>query len=98
MSSVIGNATGLNTLTNQAVAMDLLVSAKEGIKLYALAATEAATPELKAIFVQHLNETIDLHEQVTAYLMDHGFYHPYDLREQIQLDQTNAQTALRIPL
>lgn len=97
MNSIIENLAGLNTLTDQVIAMDLLMASKTGIKMYALAATEAATPEMRAVFVKHLHECIDTHEKVTGYMMQRGFYHPYNLQEQLKLDRSNAQTALNLP-
>lgn len=97
MNSIIERLMGLDTLTDQTIAMDMLVSAKSGIINYAMAATEAATPELRETFVRHLFEAIDTHEKLTVYMMQHGFYHPYNLPEQLKLDQKNAQTALSIP-
>lgn len=98
MNSIIENLTGLNTLTDQLIAMDLLIASKTGIKLYAVAVTESATPEVKAVLQRHLEEAIDTHEKMTAYMMQRGYYHPYHLSEQVQLDRTNAQTALNIPI
>jgi similar to spore coat protein len=97
MNSIIENLTGLNTLSDQIIAMDLLMASKSGIKMYAVAATESATPELKTVFQTHLLEAVDTHEKITAYMMQRGFYHPYNIEEQIRLDQSNAQTALNIP-
>ena len=97
MNSIIEHLTGMNTLSDQVIAMDLLMACKTGIKMYALAATESATPEVKATFEKHLHEAIGTHAKVTEYMMQRGFYHPYNIQEQIQLDQSNVQTALNIP-
>ena len=96
MNTIIENLMGLDTLSDQVIAMDLLMAAKTGIKMYAVAATEAATPAIKATFVKHLHESIDAHARVTEYMMERGFYHPYDVPEQLQLDRSNANTALNI--
>lgn len=84
-------------MTDQVIAMDMLIAAKSGIKMYALAATESATPEVKAVLSRHLEESIDTHERITNYMMSRGLYHPYNMNEQIQLDLQNTQTALSIP-
>lgn len=97
MNQLMKNLTGMNTLSDQVIAMDLLVSAKSGIQMYAVACTESGTPEVKATLERHLFEAIDMHERVTRYMMSKGYYHPYNIAEQIQLDQTTAQTALNIP-
>lgn len=98
MNQIVKSLTGMGTMTDQVIAMDLLMAAKSGIKLYAVAATESGTPEVKATFERHLFEAIDSHEKITQYMMRRGFYHPYDVTEQFQLDQTTAQTALTIPM
>lgn len=97
MNPVIERLTGLHTVTDQVIAMDLLTAAKTGMKMYARAVTEAATPQVRAIFEKHLYESVDAHAAITDYMMMRGFYHPYNVAEQIQLDQRNVQTALNIP-
>lgn len=97
MNSLIEYLTGLDTLTDQMIAADFLMSAKSGMKSYAVAVTEAATPEVKAILTRHLEEAITTHEQITNYMMKKGYYHPYNMNEQVQMDIRNIQTALNIP-
>ncbi|WP_123040308.1 spore coat protein [Cohnella candidum] len=97
MLPFVENLMGLNTMTDQVIAMDMLISAKSGMKMCAVAVTESATPEVRAAFQKQLYEAIDTHEKLTDYMMRKGYYHPYNVQEQIRLDQTNAQTALSLP-
>jgi similar to spore coat protein len=97
MNTLIEHLTGLDTLTDQIIAADFLISAKSGMKMYAVAVTEAATPEMKTIFRQHLEEAITTHEQIINYMMKKGYYHPYNMNEQIQMDMRNIHTVLNIP-
>jgi similar to spore coat protein len=97
MNTIIEHLMGVNKLTDQVIAMDFLISAKTGIRNYAFALTETATPEIKAVLRKQLDDAIDTHEQITAYMMRNEFYHPYDLDEQLRLDLSNIQTALSIP-
>jgi similar to spore coat protein len=97
MIPIIEQLTGMDTLTDQVIATDFLLSAKSGIKTYALALTESATPEVKAVLRKHLGEAITTHEQITKYMMQKGFYHPYHPIEQIQQDRSNVETVLNIP-
>lgn len=57
MNPIIEYLTGMNVLTDQIIAMDLLISAKNGVRNYAMATTEAGTPEVKkslsAIWKKH---------------------------------------------
>lgn len=96
MNTIVENLTGMNTMTDQVIAYDFLITAKTGVKNYAIALTEAATPEARAIIRKQLEESITTHEQITAYLMKKGWYQPYNVPAQIQLDLQNAQTALQL--
>lgn len=94
MKNMVENLTGMKQMTAQVIAGDLLITAKTGIKNYALALTETATPEVRTILRDQLNEAIDSHEQIIQYMMDRKFYLPYDINGQLQLDLQNAETAL----
>ncbi|WP_248931166.1 spore coat protein [Paenibacillus hamazuiensis] len=97
MNTILEHLTGMHVMTDQVIAMDLLISAKSGVRNYAAAVTEVGTPEVKAVLMKHLDEVIDMHEQITMYLMEKGFYHPWNPQEQLQLDLQNMQTALSLP-
>lgn len=86
----------MNTLTDQVIASDLLIAAKTGVRNYAFAVTETATPEVRSVLRSQLREAIDMHEEITNYMMDRGWYHPFDANEQIKLDLQKGQTALNL--
>jgi len=88
--------TGLHVLTDDVIAMDFLMNAKSGVRNYAMAVTECATPEVKQIMMKQLDEAIDTHEKISNYMVKHGLSHPYQIPEQIQLDLKNIQTAMNI--
>jgi similar to spore coat protein len=98
MNTIIESLTGMDTLTDQIIASDFLISAKSGVRNYAMAVTEAGTPEIKAALSRQLEEAIDTHERIMAYMMDRGWYYPRNIREQIRLDRQNIQTALNAPM
>lgn len=77
--------------------MDFLITAKSGVRNYAMAVTEAGTPEIKTVLMKHLEEAIDTHERIAAYMMEKGWYHPWNVNEQLQLDLRNIQIALKAP-
>ena len=54
MKPIIEKLTGMNALSDQVVAMDLLIAAKSGARNYAMAVTEAGTPEIKELLTRHL--------------------------------------------
>lgn len=97
MNTILEQMTGMHTMTDQVIATDFLIAAKTGIINYALALTETATPEIKTVLHKQLEEAIATHEQITHYMMQKGYYHPYNVGEQIQLDIRNVETALNIP-
>ncbi|WP_169087939.1 spore coat protein [Paenibacillus sp. PL91] len=98
MNTIIERLTGLNAMTDQVIAMDFLVTAKSGVRNYAMALTESGTPEVKATLAKQLDEAIDMHERIVNYMLENGLYHPWNVNEQIQLDLQNIQTALNTPV
>ncbi|BAH41776.1 spore coat protein [Brevibacillus brevis] len=97
MTGILQSLAGMGGLTDQVIAMDLLISAKSGVRNYAMALTETGTPEIKATLTKQLEEAIDLHEKISLYMIERGWYHPWNIAEQIELDQQNIQTALHLP-
>ncbi|MCK6073239.1 spore coat protein [Paenibacillus silvae] len=96
MNPILEHMSGLHTLTDDVIAMDILINAKSAVRNYAMAVTESATPEIKQILMKQLDEAIDSHEKISNYMMQNGLYHPYHISEQIQLDLKNIQTAMDI--
>jgi len=86
----------MKAMTEQVIATDLLMTTKSGIKNYAAALCEVATPELRQALTEQLNDAIRSHEQITNYMVGRGYYHPVDVLEQLRLDQQAAQTALNL--
>jgi similar to spore coat protein len=96
MNQLIQNLMGMAGMTDQVIATDFLISAKAGVRNYAVAITEAGTPELKAALREQLNTAIATHEKITNYMIARGFYHPHDLSEQLQVDLNVSNTALKL--
>ena len=97
MNPIIEKLTGMDALTDQVIAMDLLIAAKNGVRNYAMAVTESGTPEIKEILIRHLTEALDMHEQISLYMEEKGWYHTWDTDEQISLNLNNIDTALNLP-
>lgn len=97
MNQFIQNMTGMGDMTDQVIATDLLIAAKSAVKMYSFAVTETATPEVRTALHTQLNNAINMHEQVTDFLVSKGYYHPYNMNEQLNVDVSTAQTALNIP-
>jgi similar to spore coat protein len=93
MNGLLKNITGMNGMTDQVIATDFLLSAKTGVKNTAFALTEAATPEVRTALREQLMAAIATHGSISTYMIAKGYYHPYNVDEQIQVDITAAQTA-----
>jgi similar to spore coat protein len=97
MNFIAENLTGMKALTDQVVATDLLIAAKSGVRNYAMAITETGSPEIKEVMTKHLEEALDLHEQISSYMVERGWYHAFDTNEQLNLNLQNIDTALKLP-
>lgn len=97
MNQFIQNMTGMGDMTDQVIATDLLIAAKSAVKMYSFAVTETATPEVRTALHTQLNNAINMHEQVTDFMVSKGYYHPYNMNDQLNVDITAAQTALNMP-
>ncbi|MCR6104924.1 spore coat protein [Salipaludibacillus agaradhaerens] len=96
MNQILEKLTGMTGLTDQVIATDLLVSAKSGIKNYALAITETASPQIRKTLMQQLEDEIALHQRISNYMIDRGYYHPHNTGEQQAVDLKTAEAALNL--
>lgn len=96
MNAILENLTGMDALTDEVIAADCLFSAKAGVRLSAQALTETATPELRALMRRQLQAALELHENITKAMMEKGWYHPYNMDEQIDVDTRRANNALDV--
>ncbi len=90
------NAEGMPNLADSAIAMDFLMTVKTGVRTYALAITETADPELRKALSRQLEKAIDLHSEITDLMINKGWFHPYNLKEQYPIDLKAAETAVKI--
>jgi similar to spore coat protein len=90
------NADGMPGLVDSTIALDFLLGVKTAIRNYAIALTEIATPEARAIVRNLLDKEIDLHAELTDLMMVKGWLHPFNVNEQFQIDNISSQTALQI--
>ena len=97
MNPIMENLTGMNAMTDQVIASDLLISAKNGIKNYAVALTEATSPDVRNVLFDQLGKAVRLHEQIFNYMSANGLYNAYQPEQQFQLDVQNADKALSLP-
>jgi similar to spore coat protein len=96
MNAIIEALTGMDKMSDQVIATDFLISAKSGIRNYAMALTETGSPQLREIYKRQLDYTIATHEAITNYMIKNGYYHAYDIQEQFKVDLKTADTALNL--
>ena len=96
MNNLMKKITGFGGLTNQVIATDMLVSAKSSVTNYALALCETASPDIRIVLRRHLNDAIQSHKKITKYMVEHEYYLPNDLSEQIQSNLNTSDTALNL--
>ncbi|MEF3305078.1 spore coat protein [Paenibacillus sp. GYB003] len=78
------------------LAMDFLVRAKEGVRNTAVALTETASPDARALLRAQLHQGIALHQEIAELMIRKKWFHPYELREQFKLDLLGAEQTAQI--
>ncbi|XID96065.1 spore coat protein [Paenibacillaceae bacterium WGS1546] len=74
----------------------LLLFAKTAVRNLAVGITEVATPALRETFRKQLNDAIQLHAKVFAFMLERGLYPAYDLNRLLANDQKIAAKALNL--
>ncbi|WP_075981259.1 spore coat protein [Bacillus massilinigeriensis] len=90
------NAEGMPHLADSAFAMDFLLSVKNGIRNYGFAITETASPELRNILLKQMEAAIDLHGEISDFMIEKGWLNPTNFKEQYKVDLKSAETAVQI--
>lgn len=90
------NAEGMPKLVDSTIAMEFLISAKSGVRNYAFALSETATPEVRSILQAQLENAINMHEAIYKLMIDKGWFHPQDLEKQFHIDLIASDTAVKI--
>ncbi|ARE88528.1 spore coat protein [Clostridium formicaceticum] len=92
----VENADGMPGLVDSTIALEFLLSIKSSIRNAAIALTEIENLEARTAVRNLLNDSINLHAEVSEAMIKKGWLHPYDVNEQFKLDKISAQTALKI--
>lgn len=90
------NAEGMPQLADAALALDFLMSAKIGVRNYAAAIAETATPSVRAVLTRHLAAGLAMHHEIATLMRNKGWLHAHKLSEQFALDMTSADTVVKI--
>lgn len=73
---------------------DLLALFKSGIKNYAIALSETATPSLREVLKKQFSSTVDMHAKIFTYMKKEDLYPAYDLEKLLTNDTQLAKKAL----
>ncbi|MFB1098085.1 spore coat protein [Terribacillus sp. JSM ZJ617] len=90
------NALHVPELADTTFAMDFLLRSKEGVRNIAVALTESASPDVRALLRKQLIQGIAMHQEITDLMISKKWFHPHELSEQYQLDQLSANNTLKI--
>jgi spore coat protein CotF len=90
------NALNMPEMADMTFAMDFLIRAKEGVRNTAIALTETASPDARALLKNHLHQGLALHQEISDLMIRKKWFHPYELSEQFQLDQLSANNTVMI--
>jgi len=92
----VENSDGMPGLIDSTIALDFLLGIKTGIRTCAIAISETASPEVRTTLSSLLDQQIDLYSDVTDLMLKKGWLHPYELKDQFNLDYISSKTALQI--
>ncbi|WP_134682904.1 spore coat protein [Brevibacillus migulae] len=87
-------ATPVKTLTEKAIALDMLNSAKAGVMAYSRAINESQNPQLRAALESQLRDAINFQNSVAQFAIQQGYYSPQVPPQ--QLVQQDLQEAARV--
>jgi spore coat protein CotF len=90
------NALNMPEMADMTFAMDFLIRAKEGVRNMAIALTETASTDARAILKNQLHQGLALHQEISDLMIRKKWFHPYELNEQYQLDQLSAKNTVMI--
>ncbi|WP_303984930.1 spore coat protein [Niallia circulans] len=83
-------------MSDELIATELLVSAKATVRMYAVALTETASPQVREILKKQLNEAIDNHAKIANYMIKNNMYYAYDVDKQLEHDKEKLDQSLEL--
>lgn len=92
----IKTAEEMPDLVDKTIALEFLITAKGDVRNNAIALTEATSVEIRNSIKRELEYSLNIHEEIFLLMIKKGWFFPYDLTQQINLDIKTAQTALEI--
>jgi spore coat protein CotF len=92
----VDNAVDMPDQADSALALDFLLTIKNAIRNYAIAITETTTSEVRAVLVKQMEQAMDLHEEVSTFMVRRDWLNPVDVQKQFAVDLKAADTAVKI--
>lgn len=92
----IKSTEGMSNLLDNTIALEFLIAAKGAVQNNAIALTEATSMEIRNLIRRELDYALNMHEETFQLMIKKGWFFPYDIAKQIELDIKSAQTALEI--
>ncbi|WP_458352378.1 spore coat protein [Peribacillus frigoritolerans] len=83
-------------MADSSFALDFLLSIKSGIHTYGIALSETANPALRKALYQQMEQSIDLHGELSDLMIRKGWLYPNDVDKQVELDLKSADMAVSI--
>lgn len=90
------NSVGMPDAADNALCMEFLMRAKNGVRNCAAALSETASPDVRTILKGILSDSLRMHEEISKLMIDKHWLHPYQVGEQFQMDLKSADTTLKI--
>ncbi|ASB61789.1 spore gernimation protein GerQ [Bacillus sp. A053] len=90
------NSLNVPELADTTFAMDFLIRVKEGVRNTAVALTETASPDVRALLRKQLMQGIAMHQEITELMISKKWFYPYELSEQYKLDQLSAKNTIMV--
>jgi similar to spore coat protein len=81
---------------DELIATEMLVSAKAAVRTYAVALTEAASPEVRDVLKRQLTQAVNQHARVADYMMENGMYHAHSVKDQLKNDKKKVKTVKKL--
>ncbi|MBL3646385.1 spore coat protein [Bacillus vallismortis] len=90
------NSLNVPELADTTFALDFLIRAKEGVRNTAVALTETASSDVRALLRKQLMQGIAMHQEITELMISKKWFHPYELSEQYKLDRLSAKNTIMV--
>ncbi|GAB3063464.1 spore coat protein [Salinicoccus sesuvii] len=81
---------------DELIATEMLVTAKAAVRTYAVALTEAATPEVRNVLKRQLTQASNQHARIADYMMENGMYYAHNVKDQLKHDKKKAKTVKKL--